>query len=359
MNLVIAAGGTGGHIMPGLGLAEAAVQAGLARNILFIGARNGLEGMLVPAAGFRIETLPVGRFRGMGLKTRLSGLAGLGLSVPMAHRLLKEFGASAVVGMGGYASAPALIAGAMAGIPTALCEQNTIPGSTNRILARFAQKVCVSFSMSSGYLPPHKVVVTGNPVRRALLEARKRRLERVRSDSFTILVLGGSQGALFLNKTVARSLASFAKGRPTTTIIHQTGAGRRGEAADAYRKLGERVEVVEYIEDIGSLLERVDLVVGRAGATTVAELSVVGVPSILVPFPFATDNHQFWNAKVMVQAGAALLFEQHSYNEDRFLDELERLSRDPKALATMGSQARKLGRVDAAEAVLEQLGRMS
>ena len=359
MNLVVSAGGTGGHIYPGIGVAEYALETGMARRILFIGACRGLEGSLVTEAGFELKTLPVGRVRGMKLSTSVSGLTGLGLSIPRARKLLKEFQTDAVVGLGGYASAPSLIAGSLSGIPTALCEQNTIPGTTNRFLSRFARSICVSFAMSSGYLPSQKVVVTGNPTRRGIAEARKLRAERVADGTFTIVVLGGSQGALFLNQTIARSLASFAQGRPTITIIHQTGRGRTDEAREAYAALGAQAQLVEYVDDMAGLLTRADLVVGRAGATTVAELTAVGVPAMLVPFPFATDNHQYWNAMVMVRAEAAYLHEQHSFSEEIFGADLEGLFRDGELRGTMAANARRLGRVDAAANVMEQIGRIS
>ena len=202
MKLTVTAGGTGGHINPGIGIAEEAQASGLAESVNFIGARHGLEKELVSGAGFPIHLLPVDRVRGMGPVTKVVGLSGLALAVPMAMRLLRRLGTTAVVGMGGYASAPALLAASALGIPTVLCEQNTIPGSTNRVLARTARRICVSFPMTSGYLPSWKVVVTGNPVRRTMAAARIRRGNRRHDGSFSILVLGGSQGALFLNQTV-------------------------------------------------------------------------------------------------------------------------------------------------------------
>jgi UDP-N-acetylglucosamine--N-acetylmuramyl-(pentapeptide) pyrophosphoryl-undecaprenol N-acetylglucosamine transferase len=295
----------------------------------------------------------------MKLGARLSGLTGLGLSIPRARKILKTFAADAVVGLGGYASAPSLIAGSLSGIPTVLCEQNTIPGTTNRFLSRFARTICVSFAMSSGYLPSQKVVVTGNPTRRDIAEARKARAARVADGTFTIVVLGGSQGALFLNQTIARSLAAFAQERPAITIVHQTGRGRLDEAQEAYEKLGAQAQVVEYVDDMAGLLTRTDLVVGRAGATTVAELTAVGVPALLVPFPHATDNHQYWNAMEMVRGQAAFMHEQHSFNQEIFTRDLEGLFDGGDLLGTMSTNARGLGQVDAAANVLEQLRRIS
>jgi UDP-N-acetylglucosamine--N-acetylmuramyl-(pentapeptide) pyrophosphoryl-undecaprenol N-acetylglucosamine transferase len=354
MRLAIGTGGTGGHIYPGIGIAEAAVSLGLADDVLFIGGRHGLESELVPAHGFDIVTLPVDRVRGMKLATRMAGLAGLARSIPAASRVLKEFSPDAVIGMGGYASAPSLIAASMRKIPTVLCEQNTIPGATNRKLAHFASRICVSFPMTSGYLPSWKVVVTGNPVRASIGAAAARRQESPR-EGFRILVLGGSQGALFLNQTVAGCLASFAATHGDVEIVHQAGSGRTGEATPAYGGLS-RVHVTGYIDDMAEMLAWATIVVGRAGATTVAELAAVGVPSLLVPFPFATDNHQYWNAKAMVTAGAARIFEQHSFNENKFRDTLEELHRGPEVLAAMEEGASNMGRPKAAVGVLETLG---
>lgn len=353
MKLAIGTGGTGGHIYPGIGIAEAAVSLGIADDVLFIGARHGLERELVPAHGFEIVTLPVDRVRGMRLATRVAGLAGLARSIPAASRILKDFAPDAVIGMGGYASAPSLIAAAMRKIPTVLCEQNTIPGATNRKLAHFASAICVAFPMTSGYLPSWKVVVTGNPVRSSVVAAAATRRESSRA-GFRILVLGGSQGALFLNQTVASCLAAFAASHGDVEIVHQTGSGRTDEATPAYGGL-RRVHVTGYIDDMADMLSWATIVIGRAGATTVAELAAVGVPSLLVPFPFATDNHQYWNAKAMATAGAAKIFEQHSFNENQFRDTLDELYREAGLLAAMEAGALHMGRPDAAARVLDTL----
>jgi UDP-N-acetylglucosamine--N-acetylmuramyl-(pentapeptide) pyrophosphoryl-undecaprenol N-acetylglucosamine transferase len=355
MKLTVASGGTGGHVNPGIGIAEEAQASGLVESVDFIGARYGLEKELVSGAGFPISLLPVDRVRGMGPMTKAAGLAGLALAVPMAMRLLQKSRTDVVAGMGGYASAPALLAAAAMGIPTVLCEQNTIPGSTNRILAQTARRICVSFPMTSGYLPSWKVVVTGNPVRRTMAAARTRRSSRRCDSSFRILVLGGSQGALFLNQTVAAALSRFAASTDDVVITHQTGKGRQDEARSVYGDLNGRIVLKEYIEDMAGLLSDVDLVVARSGATTIAELTAVGVPAILVPFPYATDNHQYWNAATMVNAGAGLMFEQKDYTEASFLASIRHLHEDRSQLQHMEESARSLGSIDAARRVVRIL----
>ncbi len=350
MRLVVTAGGTGGHIYPALAVAQAAMAQAAAEAILFVGAARGLEGTLVPAHGFDIRLLPLERMRGMSLPAQMKGLACLGVSLPMAARILKEFRADVVLGLGGYASAPAMIAAAGMGIPTVLCEQNTIPGSTNRFLSKVVRKVCVSFPMSSGYFPAWKVVLTGNPVRTEIAAARG--LRKPSAEQFRVLVLGGSQGAQFLNTTVARGLADFVHRHPDVTVVHQAGEGRLAEVEAAYAG-APRVEILEYVEDMASQLAAASIVVGRAGATTIAELTAVGVPAILIPFPFATDNHQLANAREMERTGGGLVFEQASFNEDRLLDELERLRKDRAALAAMEVASAGLGVCDAAARVLD------
>lgn len=338
--------------MPAIAVAEAALAGGYASKVLFVGAANGLEKKLVPTFGFTIETLPAGRVRGMSAITKIKGLSGLAASVPAAIMLLKRFGADVVVGTGGYASAPTLVAANLLGLRTVVLEQNTIPGTTTRLLSRVAREICISFPMTSGYLPSWKVHLTGNPVRDTFVKAGERRLQKGKNESFNILVLGGSQGALFLNSEVAACLAQFARLHPDVTVLHQAGGGRTDEAAGAYDGLAN-CRVAGFIDDVASHLEEADLVVSRAGATTVAELGVVGVPSILIPFPFATDNHQEWNARALENAGAARLYLQHNFRDERFLEELEALRGKPGELERMEEGARQAGVPDAAFRVMD------
>ncbi len=352
MRLVLTGGGTGGHIMPAIAVAEQALSSGSVEALLFVGAADGLEKKIVPMYGFNIETLPVGRVRGMSLKTRAVGLAGLAASLPVAARILSRFNADVVIGTGGYASAPTVMAAAAKGLKTAVIEQNTIPGKTTRVLSRVASRVCISFPMTSGYVPSHKAEVTGNPVRQPFVQAGERRAAaEVDRERFSILVLGGSQGALFLNTTVARCLGQFARQHPEITIVHQAGAGRTDEAAGAYEGV-PNAQVVGFIDDVATRLEQATLVISRAGATTIAELSVVGAPSLLIPFPFAVDNHQEWNGAALEKVGAARMYLQQNFKEDKFLQELTRLHQDRDELLAMEGQARNFGVPDAAQRVL-------
>jgi len=351
--LVISGGGTGGHIMPALAIAREALDSGLVQRILFIGALKGLEKEIVPTYGFDIETLPVGRVRGMGLLTQLSGLAGFAASVPAALRILRRFGPDYVIGTGGFASAPTIVSAAALRLPVAVLEQNTIPGATTRMMSRFADVVCISFATSSGYLPSNKVLLTGNPVRKELIEAGARRSNADRrAEPFTIVVLGGSQGALFLNVRVSKVLGEFAKGHPDVRIIHQTGANRGEEVGRSYEGT-PNVQVVGFIHNMAGLLETASLVVGRAGATTIAEITAMGLPAVLIPFPHAVDNHQDFNARAIEQAGGARVVSQDRFSDEAFLGLVEELHANRNTLEEMGAKSRAFGRPDAARAVLD------
>lgn len=354
MRVVLAGGGTGGHVLPLLALAQALEKSGQLESMLFLGA-DGLESSLVTQQGYELIQLPVGRVRGLSLGRQVKGVAGLAASVPMAVWHLKRVRATIVVGSGGYASAPAVTAAALLRIPTVLLEQNTIPGSTNRSLARLSDKVCTSFAMSSGYLPASKVVVTGNPVREVFQAVREGRAAR-QPGTTRILVLGGSQGAGFLNSAVAPVLARCVRecGVPME-IVHQCGKGRESEVGAAYNGL-PGVRVCGYIEDMASELLRATLVVGRAGATSLAELAVSGVPSLLIPFPHATDGHQEVNARFYESRGAALVFPQETFQAETFGQSLMSLLEEPRRLDAMRKAAGEAGIPDAAARIIDVMG---
>lgn len=351
MRAVLAGGGTGGHVLPLLALAEALEKSGRLQSLLFLGA-DGLESSLVTQRGYELIQLPVGRVRGLSVGRQVKGVAGLAASVPMAAWHLKRAGATVVVGSGGYASAPAVTAAALLGIPAILLEQNTIPGSTNRGLARLSRKVCTSFAMSSGYLPAAKVVVTGNPVREVFLKVREERAAR-KGGALRILVLGGSQGAQFLNKQIAPVLAQCVRQSASAVeIVHQCGKAREAEVGTAYEGLSG-VKVCGYIDDMATELLNATLVVGRAGATSLAELAVAGVPSLLIPFPHATDGHQEVNARFYEKRGAAKVFPQDNFNADEFRTVLSGLLAQPARLEAMQKAAREAGIPDAALRIID------
>lgn len=347
--ICLAGGGTGGHVTPLLAIGEEwRAQGG---EVLYVGAKGKLEETMVPAAGFDLEVISGGgRVKGMGAGTRLRNLATVPGGVREAAAILGRFRPDVVIGAGGYASFAAGAAASLKRIPLVLCEQNSIPGLTNRVLSRVARRVCTSFKMTASHLNVLKVVLTGNPVRAALQALADRPAEL--PDLRKVTVLGGSQGARFLNTDLAASLAVFLEAHPDVRVTHQCGQGREEETLASYEG-NPHVEVIPFVEDMAPLLAESDLVVCRAGATTIAELTTVGLGAILVPFPFATDDHQVHNARAMERAGGAEVIIQAEFDGARFVERLTALRADPQDLGRMALASRAMGRPEAAAAVLD------
>jgi UDP-N-acetylglucosamine--N-acetylmuramyl-(pentapeptide) pyrophosphoryl-undecaprenol N-acetylglucosamine transferase len=346
---VIAGGGTGGHLFPGIAVAEAARRRGADTAILFMGSARGIEARVVPATGFALETLPVAPLRGRGLGARVAALAALVRSVAGARAILRRFDPDAVIGLGGYASAPAVLAAWLTRRPIVLLEQNAAPGMTTRLLARLADRVCVSFPESAAALPAGKAVVTGNPVR---WRAPAAGAAPAPTAGLTILIFGGSAGAHRLNEAgpaLAAALADVAGLR----VVHQTGADDEAAVRAAYARQGTPAEVHAFITDMGQAYAAADLVICRAGATTLAELAGLGKAAILVPYPYAADDHQRANAESRVRAGAARMVLDADASGARLAAEVRALVAAADTLPAMRACMRTLGTPEAAERVLD------
>jgi len=348
---MIAGGGTGGHLFPGIAVAEALRRRDGAAAVLFVGSERGIEARVVPQTGFALETLPIAPLRGRGSRDRLSALAALARSVGRARAIGATFVPDVIVGLGGYASAPAVVAGRMAGTPIVLLEQNARPGLTTRMLARLADRVCVSFAESASAFPPGKTVMTGNPVRWSAGTSTPV-ASPVRS-TFGVLIFGGSAGARTLNAAGPGLRAALAD-VPGLRVVHQTGAEAERTVRAAYAAAGVEADVRPFIADMGTAYAAADLVVCRAGATTIAELAALGKPAILVPYPYAADDHQRANAESLVRAGAARMVLDAEATPDRLAAEVRAL-RAPGVLAEMSRHMRTLARPDAADRVLDTL----
>lgn len=355
---MIAGGGTGGHLFPGIAVAEAARRRDPQAAILFVGSERGLEARILPDTGFAFETLPIAPLRGRGARERLSALGGLAASVQRARALVHRFAPDAVIGLGGYASAPAVVAGRLAGTAVVLLEQNARPGLTTRLLARLADRVCVSFAESVACFAPGKAVVTGNPVRWSDSVATSRvpptvgpAASTAAGPGITILLFGGSAGARTLNQA-GPALALALADVPGLRIVHQTGAAAETEVRAAYAAVGRAADVRPFIHDMRTAYAAADLVVCRAGATTIAELAALGRPAILVPYPYAADDHQRANAESLVRAGAARMVLDAEASGARLAAEVRTLLA-PEVRAAMADRIRGLARPDAAERVLD------
>jgi len=347
MRVLIAGGGTGGHLFPGIALAEELVTRHHKNDVVFVGTERGLEARVVPAAGYKLETIKVQGLKGVGLWRVVKSLWVLPAAFVASWNLLRRYRPDVVVGVGGYSSGPVVLAAWCQRLPTAVQEQNALPGLTNRILGRLVRAVFVAFDEARRFFPAGKVHLVGNPIRRAMMENYLR--ARQKRELFTVLVFGGSLGAAGLNARVVEALDSLADVKAQMRFVHQTGAKEVDSVRKAYADKGFNAEVVEFIDDMATAYAGADLVVCRAGATTLAELTVCRKASLLVPFPHATDNHQEVNARALVDAGAALMFREAELTGPMLAAQLRALKDDPQRLLKMEKAAGFLGRPEASK----------
>ena len=343
LRVIVAGGGTGGHLFPGLAVADG-LRAAVAAEVSFIGAARGIESRVVSRHGYPLHLLPIRALRGQGPVETLGAIARLAVSFFASWRLLGALRPHLVVGVGGYASGPAMMAANTRRTPTVLLEQNAFPGATNRWLGRWCDRVCVSFPESAAHFPADRTVETGNPVRPPA------RRERCGNSRFSILLFGGSAGARRLNQVGVEAFAMLPPG--DLRIRHQTGEVDADAVRARYAERGVEAEVVSFIDDMAGAYVDADLIVCRAGATTVAELTALGKPSILVPYPFAADDHQQKNAESLVRRGAAEMILDDELEPERLAAVIEVLRSDRGRLQAMGEASRALGRPDATERVV-------
>jgi UDP-N-acetylglucosamine--N-acetylmuramyl-(pentapeptide) pyrophosphoryl-undecaprenol N-acetylglucosamine transferase len=354
MRLLIAGGGTGGHLFPGVAIAEELRARAPDAAVRFVGTERGIEARVLPELGWELSFIRVSGLKTVGALGALRGLARLPRALWQARRVVQEFAPDAVIGVGGYASGPVVLMARLRGVPTAICEQNSIPGLTNKLLGKVARKVFLSFDESRRFFAARKVVLSGNPVRRALAQRLLAAAETPPATDapLTVLVSGGSQGAKAVNELAAGALARLARTR-SLTILHQTGEADRDATAARYQAAGVTADCRAFIKDMAAAYQAADVIVCRAGATTVAELAIAGKPAIFIPDPFAAYNHQELNAREMAQAGAALMFRQAELTADKLADALAPLLDDPAARARMSAAMRALARPRAAAAVVD------
>jgi UDP-N-acetylglucosamine--N-acetylmuramyl-(pentapeptide) pyrophosphoryl-undecaprenol N-acetylglucosamine transferase len=347
--VLIAGGGTGGHLFPGIALARELERRTSAR-IRFLGSSHGIERHAVPKAGYPVELLDIRGLRREGIRGTLRLLFQIPRSLFAALRSLRRDRPDLTVGVGGYAAMPGLAASVALRVPIVLLEQNALPGLTTRLFAPFAKRICVSFAETCSRFG-RTAVLTGNPVRLPASTGSLEEDEASRAQPLRLLVFGGSAGAHRLNEIVPEAVA--AAGIPLA-VVHQTGERDRAEVEARYRALGVAATVHAFIDDMMSAYQAADLVVCRSGATTVAELTVLGRPAILVPFPFAAGDHQRHNAEALVRGGAAWLILDRELDAEGLARRLREASSDRGALHAMALRARALGRPDATARVADE-----
>lgn len=356
--IMVAGGGTGGHLFPGLAVVEELRRRVPGLEVKFVGTARGIEARILPGRGEALELLEVTPLKGQGVGARIKSFARIPTAMREASSIMRDFEPDLVLGVGGYASGPVLLAASLSGRPTAVLEQNASVGMTNRILARFVDRAYITFEQTEGIFGAGKSRLTGNPVRQEFVEHARLALadpEGFESRARTVLVLGGSQGARKLNEDVPRALAQAGIASRNIEVVHQTGEAMRDEVEATYRELGIRAKVVTFIDEIARAYSNAALVVARAGATTLAELCAIGRPSILIPFPFAADDHQAKNAQALEEQGASVCIRESELEVDRLGALVGGLLDDPSQRQAMSRAAREHGRPDAAAAIVDDM----
>jgi UDP-N-acetylglucosamine--N-acetylmuramyl-(pentapeptide) pyrophosphoryl-undecaprenol N-acetylglucosamine transferase len=350
MRVLIAAGGTGGHIYPGVAVAKEIMRRDASSEVRFVGTARGLEKRLVPEAGFELSLIESAGLKNVGLAGKLRGLWLLPKSFLAARRLIKEFRPDVVVGAGGYVSGPVLLMASRMKVPTLVMDSNALPGFTNRVLARFVDRAAVTFAEALPYFRG-KGIVTGNPVRSEFFDIPPKSRDATR---FSLLVFGGSQGARGINLAMVAALAALETHRDALRITHQTGEFDYETVREGYAKAGwTNADVRPYIKEMVGEFARADLIISRAGATTCAEVAAAGKAAIMIPLPTAADDHQRKNAEALVAAGAARMILQKDLTGELLATEIAALLKEPERVTQMETASRKLARGDAAAATVE------
>ncbi len=359
MRAILAGGGTGGHVIPALAIANE-LRKSYDADVIFIGTARGIENRLVPAAGYPLQLVRVGALKNVSLMTRAKTAFNLPRAVWDASRMLNEFAPDVVIGVGGYASGPAMLAAVVKHIPTLAFEPNVVPGFANRMVAKFVSAAAVHFEETAKYF--RHAEVTGVPVRQAFFEIAPKR-----GGTPTLLVFGGSQGAHAINEAMFRCLPVLQREAPGIHIIHQTGERDYNDALVGYENTasaapsaspGFTYEVFKFIEDMPGAFARADLVVCRSGASTVAEIAAAGKPAVFVPFPRAADDHQRVNAEALARHGAAVVVEESKLEGVWLAETIAVLLQDRRRLQQMSHAARELAHPNAARDIAAMAARV-
>jgi UDP-N-acetylglucosamine--N-acetylmuramyl-(pentapeptide) pyrophosphoryl-undecaprenol N-acetylglucosamine transferase len=349
-SFVLTGGGTGGHIFPALAVAQVLRDRG--HRLLFVGTQEGMEARLVPEAGYEMEFIRSGALNRVGLRQQLQTAVQLPLGVLMASGILRKFRPSAVFSMGGFVAGPVILAASFLRVPLVVMEPNAVPGFANRKIARYVYRALLGFEVARKWFPPSKSEVTGLPVRPEFFT-----LEPKTNGKFAVLITGGSRGSRTLNRASRESWPFFRSSGAPVRIIHQTGAAEHETLVREFGSTGLDGEVVPFIRDMANTFRQVDVIIGRAGAGAVNEIAAAKMASVLVPFPFAADDHQRRNAEVMAEAGAARMVLDSELTGQRLFEEVENLRAAPASIAAMRTRVQQFAKPGAAERaadVLEQ-----
>ena len=361
MKIIVSGGGTGGHIYPALTLIRTIQKKMKDVEVLYVGTKRGLEADIIPKEGLPFATVDIRGFERRLSLRNLKTLCKAFYGVHQAHRIVQNFKPDIVIGTGGYVCGPVLLAASLQHIPTLIQEQNVIPGITNKILSRFVSKIAVGCEGAMGHFPADKAVFTGNPIRPEVLSAsRAEGFSRFGLDpgKKTVLISGGSRGARSINTAFVDVHRRFA-GSQDVQFLHVTGKGEYESVLEKVKEAGidltrtENILIEPYLYDMPQAMAIADLVVFRAGATGLAEITAKGIPAILVPYPYAAENHQEYNARAMEKAGAAVMVKNKDISGTRLIAILDELLGDEKKLVSMANCSREIGKPKAAEDIAE------
>ncbi len=350
--IIIAGGGTGGHLFPGIAVAREIQSRHRNTEVLFVAGRKRMETGILSTYQFQTEFIDVKGLKGQGWKQGLQVLARIPKSIMQSVSIIRRFSPSVVLGVGGYSSGPFCLTARGMGIPTAIHEQNSYPGLTNRMLTRIVDRTFISFETCEPYLKTKKKVLTGNPVREELI---RENANRPQNEDFSVLVVGGSQGARAINEAFVETLVQWKDAGKKIRVTHQTGQADYERVQTDYTNKGLSGKVAPFIKAMAEAYGSADMVVGRAGATTIFELAALGKPSVLIPYPFAANNHQETNANALFNTGGAEMIHQKDLNGESLSRVLMKYMNNRAALKKMGERARRIYRPDAAKKIVDEL----
>lgn len=361
MRIVFAGGGTGGHLYPAIAMAKELLRRPEASEVLFVGTSEGLEARILPETELHLETIRIMGVKGKKPMDQLRALVSLPMALAQSLRILRSFRPHAVIGVGGYASGPVVLAAWLLRIHTMLQEQNSVPGVTNRMLARFAERIYTAYGVAENFFPRQKVLETGNPLRADMLRGDRKEGMHVfglHDGRKTVLIFGGSRGARAINTLVSAMVQEKTIREMPVQFVHQTGVDDYDSVRAAYESAGLPAEVRPYFHEMGLAYSVADMAISRAGAVALSELQVAGLPAILIPFPFAADNHQMRNARALEATGAAVVCDQHELTAERLAGTLGELLHDEIRLRTMQAAARRGARPNAAAHIVDDVERI-
>ena len=356
MRVIIAGGGTGGHLFPGLAVAEEFKNRDDSTEVIFVGTEYGIEARVVPREGYPIKFLKAEGLVGVSTVKKVKAIVTTFFSIADSYKIIKTVRPDIVIGVGGYASGAAMLTAYLMSIPTMILEQNSIPGLTNKILGRFVRAVCITYQESISFFPKAKTFLTGNPVRMQILKGdieSAYRLFSLERGLFTIFIFGGSSGAKSINMAIVNALNNMYDLKDKIQFLHQTGIRDYENIRESYRKTGFKGTITPFIYQMGEAYAVADIVVSRAGATTLAELTALGKPAILIPYPYAAGQHQELNARKLLEMGAAKMIRDSELKGESLANSIREMYTNETMRAEMQRNSRSVGRPEACSKVVD------